>query len=81
LRCGHPKITVALDDGGTDAIEDYAHNFKNSPALNEAETGTRGLLSRTKGCDGWELGKNAADDFYSLRVAKKIAAVADKQRK
>ncbi len=58
---------------GQGSVEDYAHYFKNTPALTEAEARTRGLLSRAKGTDGWQLGKNAADDLYSLWRDKKIA--------
>src|SRR5208282_1981624 len=34
---------------------------------------TRGLLSRSKGVDGWRLGKDASDDVYSLWRDQKIS--------
>lgn len=50
---------------GQGSVEDYANYFKAADISREAaEAG--GLLSRTKGRAGWELGKNAAPDLYDL---------------
>jgi hypothetical protein len=58
---------------GQGSIEDYAHYFKNSPEITETVARAGGLLSRAKGKAGFDLGKNAADDLYSLWSAEKIA--------
>lgn len=57
---------------GQGAIEDYAHYFRNSPQLTAQEAGSRGLLSRVKGKDGWSLGRAASDDLYALWADDKI---------
>lgn len=48
------------------SVEDYAHYFKNTPSLTEADARSRGLLSRSKGENGWRLGKDSSDDVYAL---------------
>jgi hypothetical protein len=57
---------------GQGTTEDYAHYFKNSPSLTEANAKNQGLLDRAKGRDGWSLGKNASDDLYAPWMDKKI---------
>ena len=51
---------------GQGSVEDYAHYFKNTPSLTEADARSRGLLSRAKGENGWRLGKDSSDDVYAL---------------
>lgn len=58
---------------GQGSVEDYAQYFKNSPQLSEAEARSRGLLARAKGAAGWDLGRNASDDVFSLWKAGKIS--------
>lgn len=50
---------------GQGTLGDYAHYFRNTPALDEATARARGLLSRAKGQAGWLLGKIASDDLYA----------------
>ena len=56
------EANIRDGQGNTD---DYAHYFKNSPDLTEAEAGQRGLLSRAKGKAGWDMAKSASDDLYA----------------
>jgi hypothetical protein len=58
---------------GQGTVEDYAHYFKNSRGLTEADATSKGLLSRAKGRDGWDLGKNASEDLYSMWWDDKIS--------
>lgn len=57
---------------GQGTTEDYAHYFKNSPSLTEANAKNQGLLDRAKGRDGWNLGKMACENVYALWQAGKI---------
>lgn len=57
---------------GQGTVGDYANYFRNSD-VTEAQAKERGLLSRTKGKDGWTLGKLAGNDLYSLYRADKIS--------
>jgi hypothetical protein len=57
---------------GHGAVEDYAHYFKNSPSLTEANAKNQGLLCRAKGRDGWSLGKMTCENVYALWRAGKI---------
>lgn len=58
---------------GQGSIQDYAHYFRLSEGLTEAEARQRGLLSRAKGKAGWDLAKAASDDLYAGWRAKKIS--------
>jgi hypothetical protein len=57
---------------GHGAVEDYAHYFKNSPSLTEADAKDQGLFCRAKGRDGWSLGKMTCENVYALWQAGKI---------
>lgn len=57
---------------GQGATGDYANYFRNSE-VTEAQAKERGLLSRTKGKDGWTLGKLAGNDLYALYRGDKIS--------
>ena len=57
---------------GQGTTEDYAHYFKNSPSLTEADAKDQGLFCRAKGRDGWSLGKMTCENVYALWQAGKI---------
>lgn len=59
------------DENGS--VRDYAHYFRNKDmTIQDAES--KGLLSRKKGRDGWDIGKSAADELYTLYRNNKISA-------
>jgi plasmid stabilization system protein ParE len=58
---------------GQGSVEDYAHYFKLTQGLSEAEAVSRGLLSRAKGKAGWDLARSASDDLYALWKSGKVS--------
>ena len=59
------------DENGS--VRDYAHYFRNKDmTIQDAES--KGLLLRKKGRDGWDIGKSAADELYTLYRNNKISA-------
>jgi integrase len=70
-------ISNIRDEKGS--VRDYADFFKQSTNLGEREAGEAGLLSRSKGRAGWDLGKNSTDDLWTDYVnglVKEAQAVA-----
>jgi len=58
---------------GQGTVKDYAQYFRGAEST-EAQAQQEGLLSRSKGRDGWRIGKGAGDDAYALFLAGKLSA-------
>lgn len=60
---------------GQGTIEDYADFFRSefSKNLTEAEARQQGLLARSKGRAGWDIGKSASEDLFAIWKAGRIS--------
>ena len=59
------------------SVRDYAHYFrqtaKSERSYSKEDAVARGLLRDAKGRNGWDIGRNASDDLYSIWRAEKVS--------